>query len=67
MGLRRWQRRRWQNDMQFDSLHSPRQRSLLRPHHLHRPRSQSQRRISAAFHQNPHSRQWLLQPLRHGD
>lgn len=66
MGVRRRQGRRRQNHLQLHPLHPLLQGPILRSHHLHRPRSQSQRRLPAALHQDSHSRQWFLQSLRHG-
>lgn len=67
MDLRRRQGRGGEDDMQFDPLHFARWSATVSAGYLHRPGPQPKRRLPTAFHQDPHARQWLLQPLRYGN
>lgn len=66
VGVRRRQGRRRKDHLQLHPGRAPRRSPAIGSDNLHRPSPQPQRRLPAEVHQDPHSRQWLLQPLRHG-
>lgn len=67
VGVRGWKGRRGEDDVQLDPIDFVGFCEAIGPHYIHRSRPQPKRRFPATIHQDPHARQWILQPLRHGE